>query len=97
MDKKKVTKPKVKKPIVPKKKVTKPKGKNPIIPKKKVKKINVKKPISTKKIKHKGGARENIGTTTGNLFKSIWDFGGAIYTEIDLLTKTPGQLGKIAN
>ena len=81
MDKKKVPKPRVKKPKVPKKKVSKPK-----VPKKKV----------SKKIQLKGGA-DNIGNTTEGLFKSFFAFGKDIFAEIDLLTKTPGQLGKIAN
>ena len=81
MDKKKVSKPKVKKPKVPKKKVSKSK---------------VKKTIPSKKIQHKGGS-DNIGNTTEGLFKSFFAFGKDIFAEIDLLTKTPGQLGKIAN
>jgi hypothetical protein len=83
MDKKKVSKPKVKKPKVPKKKVPKSKSK--------VKKIG-----PSKKIQHKGGS-DNIGNTTVGLFKSFFSFGQNIFGEIDLLTKSPGQLGKIAN
>jgi hypothetical protein len=82
MDKKKVKKPKV----------PKPKVKKPKVPKKKVSKPNVKK----SKIQQKGGS-DNIGNTTVGLFKSFFDFGKDIFAEIDLLTKTPGQLGKIAN
>jgi hypothetical protein len=82
MDKKKVKKPKVPKPKVPK----------PKVPKKKISNPKVKKP----KIKQKGGA-DNIGNTTVGLFKSFFSFGKNIFAEIDLLTKTPGQLGKIAN
>jgi hypothetical protein len=81
MDKKKVKKPKVKKPKVKKPKVSKSK---------------VKKTMSSKKIKQKGGG-DNIGNTTVGLFKSFFSFGKNIFAEIDLLTKTPGQLGKIAN
>ncbi len=74
-----------------KKKVSKPKPKvkNPKVPKTK---SNPKKT----KVLHKGGA-ENIGTSTAGLFTSFWDFGKEIFNEIDLLTKTPGKLGKIAN
>jgi hypothetical protein len=86
MDKKKVSKPKVKKPKV----------KKPKVPKKKVSKPKVKKLIPSKKIQHKGGG-DNIGNTTVGLFKSFFSFGKNIFAEIDLLTKTPGQLGKIAN
>ncbi len=71
-----------------KKKVPKPKVKKP-----KVKKPKVKKP---KKIQQKGGG-DNIGNTTEGLFKSFFAFGKDIFAEIDLLIKTPGQLGKIAN
>jgi hypothetical protein len=81
MDKKKVSKPKVKKPKVSKKKNSKSK---------------VKKTKSSKKIEQKGGG-DNIGNTTVGLFKSFFSFGKNIFAEIDLLTKTPGQLGKIAN
>ena len=88
MDKKKVSKPKVKKP-----KVKKPKVKKPKVPKKKVSKPKVPK---KSKIQQKGGA-DNIGNTTVGLFKSFFSFGKNIFAEIDLLTKTPGQLGKIAN
>ena len=87
MDKKKVKKPKVSKPKVSKPKVSKPKVSKP-----KVSKPKLKKP----KIQQKGGA-DNIGNTTVGLFKSFFSFGKDIFTEIDLLTKTPGQLGKIAN
>ena len=66
-----------------KKKVSKPKVKKPKVPKK-------------SKIQQKGGA-DNIGNTTAGLFKSFFEFGKDIFAEIDLLTKTPGQLGKIAN
>jgi len=67
------------------------------VPKKqKVPKSKVKKTNSTKKIQHKGGA-ENIGTSTAGLFTSFFDFGKAIFNEIDLLTNTPAKLGKIAN
>jgi len=68
-----------------KKKVPKPK-----VPKPKVKKPKVKKP------KQKGGG-DNIENTTVGLFKSFFAFGENIFAEIDLLTQTPGQLGKIAN
>ena len=70
-----------------KKKVKKPK-----VPKKKVSKPKVSKP----KVQQKGGD-DNIGNTTVGLFKSFFSFGKDIFAEIDLLTKTPGQLGKIAN
>ena len=82
MDKTKVKKPKVDK---------KPKVKKPKVDKKKVSKPKVKKP----KVLQKGG-RDNIGNTTVGLFKSFFAFGKGIFAEIDLLTKTPGQLGKIA-
>ena len=62
--------------------------------KKKVSKPKVSKPKS--KIKQKGGS-DNILNTTEGLFKSFFGFGEQIFAEIDLLTKTPGQLGKIAN
>jgi hypothetical protein len=97
MDKKKVKKPKVKKPKVKKPKVPKPKVKKPKVKKPKVPKSNVKNPkVKKSKIQQKGGA-DNIGNTTVGLFKSFFAFGKDIFTEIDLLTKTPGQLGKIAN
>ena len=83
MDKKKVKKPKV----------PKPKVKKPKVPKKKVSKPKV---PTKSKIQQKGGA-DNIGNTTAGLFKSFFEFGKDIFAEIDLLTKTPGQLGKIAN
>ena len=85
MDKKKVSKPKVPKPKVSKPKVSKPKVSKP-----KVSKPKVSKP------KQKGGD-DNILNTTEGLFKSFFGFGKEIFAEIDLLTKTPGELGKIAN
>ena len=91
MDKKKVSKPKVKKPKVKKPKVPKPKAKKP-----KAKKPKAKTTANSKKNHHKGGG-DNIGNTTVGLFKSFFSFGQNIFAEIDLLTKTPGQLGKIAN
>ncbi len=101
MDKTKVKKPKVKKPKVDKKKISKPKVdkkkiSKPKVDKKKISKPKVdKKKISKPKVVHKGGA-DNIGNTTVGLFKSFFEFGKNIFAEIDLLTKTPGQLGKIA-
>ena len=77
-----------------KKKVSK--LKKPKVPKKKVSKSKVKKIGPSKKIQHKGGS-DNIGNTTVGLFKSFFSFGKNIFAEINLLTKTPGQLGKIAN
>ena len=77
-----------------KKKVSK--LKKPKVPKKKVSKSKVKKIGPSKKIQHKGGS-DNIGNTTVGLFKSFFSFGKNIFAEIDLLTKSPGQLGKIAN
>ena len=59
-------------------------------------KASTTKPNPSKKILHKGGG-DNIGNTTVGLFKSFLSFGKDIFDEIDLLTKTPGQLGKIAN
>jgi hypothetical protein len=91
MDKKKVSKPK--KPKVPKIK-SKPKVSKPKVPNTKSK-PKVSKPKKTK-VLHKGGS-SNIGTSTKGLFTSFWDFGKEVFNEIDLLTKTPGKLGKIAN
>ena len=101
MDKPKVKKPKVDKKKVSKPKVKKPKVKKPKVDKKKISKPKVKKPkvdkkkVSKPKVVHKGGA-DNIGNTTVGLFKSFFAFGKGIFAEIDLLIKTPGQLGKIA-
>jgi hypothetical protein len=96
MDKKKVSKPKVQKPKVQKPKVQKPKVQKSKVKKPKVQKPKAKTTANIKKIQQKGG-RDNIGNTTAGLFKSFFSFGKNIYAEIDLLTKTPGQLGKIAN
>ena len=52
-----------------------------------------KKPKSSKQ---KGGS-DNIANTTEGLFKSFFNFGKTLFTEIDSLTKLPGELKAVPN
>ena len=54
------------------------------------------KPKTSTKSKQKGGS-DNIANTTEGLFKSFFNFGKTLFTEIDSLTKLPGELKAVPN
>jgi hypothetical protein len=74
----------------------KPKPSKPKAKPKTSKKPKSSKPKVSTKSKQKGGS-DNIANTTEGLFKSFFNFGKDLFTEIDSLTKLPGELKAVPN